>query len=71
MRRLIPLLILMLFAAFLFGCTQQGQNPPLQQPPQLTNQPIEDIAAQTLEGDVPSSNENLTDLDYVLVSATS
>jgi ABC-type Zn uptake system ZnuABC Zn-binding protein ZnuA len=88
MRKLIPLLILVLFAALLFGCTQQGQQapqgqnqssqPPSQQPnspqpgqTQVTAAPIEDIAAQALENNVPSGSDNLTNLDDLLVNATS
>jgi hypothetical protein len=73
MIKLASILILLLFAAFLFGCTQQGQ-PPSQQPPgqpQVTAAPVEDVAAQALENNVPSSNENLTNLDDMLVNGTS
>ena len=79
------ILILLLFAALLLGCTQQGQatqgqnqsqpsQPTYQQTagqPQVTSAPVEDIAAQALESSVPSSNDNLTNLNDMLVNATS
>ncbi|NYZ76274.1 hypothetical protein H0N98_03420 [Candidatus Micrarchaeota archaeon] len=75
MKKIIAFVALLFIAAVLFGCTQQGQqNPPSQQPegqPQVTFAPVEDIAAQQLESEIPNGNENLTDLNDVLVTLTS
>jgi hypothetical protein len=73
MKNIIALVALLLVSALLFGCTQQ--KPPSQgQPsgqPQVTAAPVEDVAANALENDVPSSNENLTNLDGMLVNLNS
>jgi len=80
MKTFIAIVALLLVAAMLFGCMQNAQqNPPPQQPPsqqppqgqpQVTT-PVEDIAAQQLENELPSANENLTNLNDMLVNATS
>ncbi|MCX6776103.1 MAG: hypothetical protein NT130_04625 [Candidatus Micrarchaeota archaeon] len=75
MKTFIAIVALLLAAAMLFGCTQNAQQPPSQQPPQgqpqVTITPVEDIAAQQLESELPSGYENLANLDDMLFDATS
>jgi len=77
MKKIIAFVALFFIAAVLFGCTQKGdgyQNPSSQQPegqPQVRAAPVEDIAAQQLESEIPNGSENLTDLNDVLVTLTS
>ncbi|MCX6776999.1 MAG: hypothetical protein NTY73_03470 [Candidatus Micrarchaeota archaeon] len=79
MKTFMAIFALLLVAAMLFGCTQNiPQQPPSQQPPQgqpsgqpRVTTPVEDIAAQQLESKLPSGYENLTNLNDMLVNATS
>jgi len=77
MKTSIAIVALLLAAAVLFGCTNVQQNPPQQPPPQQppggqpqVAMPIEDIAAQELESELPSGYENFTNLEDLLVDAT-
>jgi PBP1b-binding outer membrane lipoprotein LpoB len=75
MKTFIAIIALLFVAAILVGCTQNTpqQQPPQGQPsgqPQVTT-PVEDIAAQQLETELPSGNENLASLNDMLINATS
>jgi len=72
MKKIIALIALLLVGAILFGCAQQ--NPPSQQPPgqsQVKSAPVEDIAAQQLESEIPNGSDNLADLNAVMATLTS
>ncbi|QLJ52486.1 MAG: hypothetical protein Sv326_0311 [Candidatus Fermentimicrarchaeum limneticum] len=67
-------LILLLVSAMLFGCTQKGgAQPSGGQPgtqPKVTAA-VEDIAADELAKQIPSGEENFTELDDILVGMAS
>ncbi|MEM3555985.1 MAG: DUF6479 family protein [Candidatus Micrarchaeia archaeon] len=65
------LIALLLIAAFIFGCAQKAEQPPQQEQPEQpkVTTPIEDIAANELEKEMPAGEENFTELDELLVNS--
>lgn len=75
MKRLIFFIVLLLFSAFLFGCTQSGgENQPSGsgtseggEKPAIVTRQVEDLAADELAKEIPSMDENMTELDGILI----
>jgi|GEM_PF-5311544 len=65
------IIISLLLAAFLFGCAQKAEQPPSQKQPEQPRitTPVEEIAANELEKEMPSEEGNFTELDELLVSS--
>ena len=73
MRKLIPIVAVLVAFALLFGCTQKGgEQPSGGQPgtqPKVTAA-VEDIAADALANEIPGDEWNSTELDNALLNMT-